>query len=251
MAKQNGIIKLKGTIGDIAFYKSKDGHLAREKGGIDASRIKSDAAFQRTRENMNEFALAGKAGKMIRMAFRTYLVYIGDSRVISRLVKAMFDVIKADLTSTRGQRNVLDGELELLEGFEFNATGNLASSVYAPYTATIDRATGVLQVSIPAFVPGNMIAAPEGTTHIRIISGGASIDFEANTFEVATSQSDMIALSPGEVPAINLVNQLGANSTHPLFLVLGIEFYQQVNGNNYPLKNGTYNALALVKVLGL
>ena len=36
MARQKGIIKLKGTIGDITFYKTKDGYLAREKGGIDA-----------------------------------------------------------------------------------------------------------------------------------------------------------------------------------------------------------------------
>ena len=46
MARQKGIIKLKGTIGDITFYKTQDGHLAREKGGIDASRIASDPAFQ-------------------------------------------------------------------------------------------------------------------------------------------------------------------------------------------------------------
>ncbi|MBS3993278.1 MAG: hypothetical protein KGZ87_06150 [Bacteroidetes bacterium] len=41
MAKQKGIIKLKGTIGDITFYKTQDGHLAREKGGVDGQRIKT------------------------------------------------------------------------------------------------------------------------------------------------------------------------------------------------------------------
>ena len=41
MARQKGIIKLKGTIGDITFYKTQDGHLAREKGGIDANRIEA------------------------------------------------------------------------------------------------------------------------------------------------------------------------------------------------------------------
>lgn len=30
MAKQIGIIKLKGKIGDLSFYKTKDGHLARD-----------------------------------------------------------------------------------------------------------------------------------------------------------------------------------------------------------------------------
>lgn len=51
MARQKSIIKLDGTIGDITFYKSKDGYLAREKGGVPADRIRNDPAFQRTREN--------------------------------------------------------------------------------------------------------------------------------------------------------------------------------------------------------
>ena len=70
MAKQTGIIKLKGTIGGISFYKTSDGHLAREKGGVDKSRIQNDPAFQRTRENGEEFGRAGKGGKVLRNAIR-------------------------------------------------------------------------------------------------------------------------------------------------------------------------------------
>ncbi|WP_372745553.1 hypothetical protein [Lutibacter sp.] len=39
-----------------------------------------------------------------------------------------------------------------------------------------------------------------------------------------------------------------ANSVLPVIQILGIEFYQEVNGAMYPLKNGSYNALAIVKV---
>ena len=39
MARQKGIIKLLGTVGDITFYKAKEGYLAREKGGVDKDRI--------------------------------------------------------------------------------------------------------------------------------------------------------------------------------------------------------------------
>lgn len=46
MAKQSGILKLEGTIGNITFYKSQDGFLAREKGGVDGARIASDPKFQ-------------------------------------------------------------------------------------------------------------------------------------------------------------------------------------------------------------
>jgi hypothetical protein len=51
--------------------------------------------------------------------------------------------------------------------------------------------------------------------------------------------------------AISHVNPVTPNSTKPLFLALGVEFYQQVNGQMYPLKNGSYNPLALVSVSGL
>jgi hypothetical protein len=33
-------------------------------------------------------------------------------------------------------------------------------------------------LEIAPFIPINMIAAPSGTTHYKIISGGAEIDFE-------------------------------------------------------------------------
>jgi len=49
MARQKSILKLQGTIGGISFYKTKDGFLAREKGGVDASRIANDPGFARTR----------------------------------------------------------------------------------------------------------------------------------------------------------------------------------------------------------
>jgi len=251
MAKQSGIIKLEGTIGDIAFYKTQDGMLARAKGGVSADRIKNDASFQRTRENMNEFSKAGAAGKLLRTAFRQFLQNGADNRMVSRLTKEMLTVVKADKTSTRGQRNVLDGELELLEGFDFNIDGKLSTTIFFPYAATIDRVTGALKVSVPAFVPSASVMAPEGSTHLRLISGGASIDFESGVFEVVTSQSADTAINQVQVAAFEMLNQLTANSTKPLFLVLGVEFYQQVNGVNYPLKNGNNNALSLVKVLGL
>ena len=251
MAKQKGIIKLEGTIGDITFYKSQDGYLAREKGGIDASRIASDPAFQRTRENGNEFGAAGKAGRILRTALRALLQNTADNRMVSRLTQEMVKVVQADATNARGQRNVLDGETELLEGFEFNKNGKLGTALYAPFTAVINRVTGLLNVDIPSFIPVNMIAAPGGTTHYKIISAGAEIDFENETFVMDNNDSVILPWDSVATAALNLSNAVTANSTHPLFMALGIEFYQEINAVKYPLKNGAFNALALVKVLGL
>jgi hypothetical protein len=250
MARQKGIIKLKGTIGDITFYKTQDGHLAREKGGIDASRIASDPAFQRTRENGSEFGRAGKAGKLLRTAFRPLLLNSADGRMVSRLTQRMMKVIQADLVSIRGLRNVIDGEAELLFGFEFNIRGKLGTSLFAPFVATIDRVAGEIKVDLVSFIPANMLAAPSGTTHFKIISGGAEVDFETETFVVSSSETAILPWDNTATAAISQTNAVTANSTKPLFLAVGVEFYQEINGQMYPLKNGAFNPLSLAKVDG-
>lgn len=248
MARQKGIIKLKGTIGDITFYKTQDGHLAREKGGIDANRIANDPAFQRTRENGSEFGRAGKAGKLLRIAFRALLLNSADGRMVSRLTKAMVKVLQADMTSIRGLRNVIDGEVDLLLGFEFNIRGKLGTSLFAPYQASIDRETGRAIVNLPSFIPSNMIAAPGGTTHFKITSIGAEIDFETETFVEMHSESAIFPWDGTATPEIIQENTVTAASTKPLFLALGVDFYQEINGQMYPLKNSAYNPLAIAKV---
>src|SRR5690606_25992611 len=97
-------------------------------------------------------------------------------------------------------------------------------------------------------VPANMVAAPGGATHFKLISGAAEIAFEDGTFVSDTEVTEALPLSlqPVAVPA--LTHSMPAGSVHPLFLALGIEFYQHVNGELYPLKNGAHNALAIVVV---
>ena len=251
MAKQKGIIKLKGTLDDITFYKSQDGFLARGKGGVDGNRIANDPAFQRTRENGAEFGAAGKAGKMLRTSIRALLQNASDSRMVSRLTQEMVKVIQADATNPRGQRNVIDGEAELLEGFDFNIRGKLGTTVFATYNAKINRDTGAMTVSISSFVPVNMIAAPSGATHYKISMACAEVDFQNEKFVVDVKETAQLPWDNVATGDIELAGVVPANSTHPLFIALGIEFYQDVNGVKYPMKNGTYNSLALVKVNGL
>ena len=139
----------------------------------------------------------------------------------------------------------------MLAGFEFNIRGKLGTSLFAPFVGAIDRASGEITVNLEPFVPANMIAAPGGTTHFKIISAGAEIDFETETFVEAHSETAILPWDAVAALAISQLNTVTAASTKPLFLALGVEFYQEVNGQMYPLKNGSYNPLALVQVSGL
>lgn len=248
MARQKGIIKLKGTIGDVSFYKSKDGYLAREKGGVDKERIRNDPAFQRTRENGSEFGRAGRAGKLIRDSFRLLLQNASDSRVTSRLTREILRAIKADATNIRGERTITAGDVNLLSGFDFNNNSILGSTLFVPLRTTLDRAGGAHQLSLPAFVPSSSIAYPPGATHCKLVLGGAELDFGNGSFVFDRAESAEIVLGPQQESSFDLTLAMTASSTDDVMLVFGIEFLQEVNGVRYPLRNGAFNPLAVVVV---
>ena len=250
MARQKGIIKLKGTMGDITFYQTRDGYMAREKGGISAQRMLTDPAFQRTRENMAEFGRAGKAGKVLRNSIIALLRTSADRRMVGRLSKEMLKVIQLDALNPRGLRNVIDGEAELLQGFDFNIDAKLSTTFSAPYVSTLDRVTGETVITIDPFIPTDNIFAPGGSTHFKIASAAMDVNFESETFVSEKQETSVLPLDSVLTTAIALTHNLPAASVNPLFLVFGISFYQEVNGTYYVLKNGAYNALQIIKVSG-
>jgi hypothetical protein len=248
MARQTGIIRLKGTIGGVSFYKTADGHLAREKGGVDGNRIKNDPAFQRTRENGSEFGTAGTGAKLIRNANRILIQSAKDRNTSARLTREVLKVVKTDQTNDRGERQVVEGNMELLEGFEFNRRGRLSSTFFGIFASSFDRVAGEAEIAIDAFQANNTIAAPGGTTHYKIVAGASLVDFNEQTFESASDETSIGPWDGTQVAAITLTMNLTAAATAPAFVVFGIQFYQEVNGQMYVLNNGAYNALQLVKV---
>jgi hypothetical protein len=248
MAKQSGIIQLEGTIDNITFHKSRDGYIAKKKGGVSGNRIANDPAFQRTRENGQEFGRAGRAGKILRDSIVGILQNSSDGRMVSRLTKEMVKVLQADSTSQRGLRTITNGDLSFLDGFDFNIYAKLSSTLSAPFTPAVNRVAGTLIVNVPPFVPVNMLSAPSGATHFRIVSAGSEIDFDNEVSRSDVQQSAILPWDAAVTADLTLTNNVTPNSTNSLFVFLGVQFYQRVNGVDYPLKNGAFNALGIVRV---
>lgn len=248
MAKVNSIIGLQGTVGNVTFYRTKYGLFAREKSQLDGKTIATDPRFQRTRENMKEFSRAAKACKLLRAAFLPVLQKVNDNECATRLMKAMMKVIKADTNSVRGERNVLDGNLGLIKGFEFNIKSGLDARFFPKCVASINRAKGQFKIDIPAFEPGSTLAVPKKATHFNLFSAGASLDFNKEKYEVDIKTSDAISINDLRTAPLHLSHTIEPGSTHPLFLVLGIEFLRESHGVKNTLSNGTLNAMTIVKV---
>jgi hypothetical protein len=247
MAKQKGFLNLQGTFGDVTFLKTKDGYIAKRKSEVSSDRIKKDKSYQRTRENNAEFTNAAKAGKLLRHAIKKLLNEAKDSKVTSRLMKVMLAVAKTDTVSDRGLRTVANGDFTLLEKFEFNADASLSNTLSLEVGAVIDRTAGTFVAHIPGYVPKTTVAAPEGTTHFKIVTAAVEADFAAGNCVSHDTETDVLPWDATPIAATSMSNSFTVASVKPVFLVLGVQFIQRANGKDYPLQSGAFNALSIIK----
>jgi hypothetical protein len=216
--------------------------------GVTADRIKNDSAFERTRENAAEFARAGKAAKLLRTIFRDVTINAKDRITQARLVKVMSRIIAADPVNERGARTVNNGDMLQLQGFNYNVKAGIADSLFVRCPVNFNRASGEVTVTIPAFVPRNMVQQAKGTTHFRIVAAATAVNFDTEQYEYAMQGTAELPYDSDPTQAITLTMALPANSTDTVVAVLGIEYYQRVNSRSYALKSGDHNATSIVLV---
>lgn len=249
MAKQASIIKIEGTIQDLTFYKGPDGtYYVRSKGGVSKGRIDNDPAFQRTRENGQEFGEVARAGKLFRRALNDLLYNVKDRSITARMMRVLAQVKNRDMVSDRGLRTVHQGlqtpeGKQILNYFDFNRKAPLDQVLKVNYT--LDTTAGNL--SIPEFVPMHHLGLPQGVTHVDLQIGKLRFDFVSGEGTLFVSVPQQLVVDENAT-AISL--DITESSTDPGldYYFLKIAFYQEINTKLYPLQNGAYNAMQVIAI---
>ena len=246
MARLKGIIKLQGTLDDLTFYKTQDGHLVKTKSSISKDRIANDPAFIRTRENGSEFGSAASAGKLLRVAVKNLLA-TSNNKLTSRVTKLMMLLRTADITSMRGDRNVYTaigttGGQNLIKGFDFNPKAPLGTVLLRSYT--LDKTTG--SVAFLDMNPMTDFVSPKGTTSISITAAWAKLDFKKKIFDIFYSDTFVMNLETQANGPFDLSIDTKPKTPGISLFLLSVEFKQEVNGVLYSLNNGAYNACAIL-----
>lgn len=246
MAKLPGILPLRGTIQEMTFAHTKNGVVVKKKTSVTKERMDTDPAYVRTRESMADFKTASKSAKLLFTAFRNSIPAAKDSELFTRTQALMREAMSFDTSHGRGLKTVADGKPTLLEGFNFNTNSRLESLMFVEFTTTIDRVTGEVEVSLPAYVAEDVIVAPQGATHYRIVATAAELNFTDFAQQHNKQETGYLPLDNQATAASTLTCIVPENSTHPLAVSIGIEFFIDDNGTKYPLKDGS--AHAVVKV---
>ncbi len=258
MARQKGLVKYSGTMGGVRHFKIKGlvGDFAGLAGGPSDSQIKNDKAFIRTRENMSEFGGSASAAKSIRVGLAQVIKQYSDPRLTGRLTKIMKEINKEDTGNPRGQRNIkVSANRSFLEGLNFDVNTNLSGIFNAPYTLTNTVLRDGATFDIPIFEPMNLINAPAGATHFRLMNAIAVVSdyqFNTNTGQYEPTDPTLNELSDVQfsaytdlsttTSAISITTALAGPPTMTASVsvlnCIGIEFYQQIGSDYYLFASG-------------
>jgi len=208
----------------------------------------NDPVFEGSRGGMNEFTLAGRAAGLLGKVFREGIAKCCDNRIQSRLTQKLQKVISADSVSKNGERNLLMGDILLLNNFWWNKDAQISNIMGAPYRVTVDRTTGEVKFSIPSFVPDELLKSHPTATHFQIIASSAEVDWIDNGRRAAVAKTDFTLM--GEIPTkdFTAVLPLTKNSTLPIVSCLAIRWYQSIAGEMVGLYDKKYNTAGVVDV---
>lgn len=263
MAKNIGLIKISGKVGNLRFFKKNGKSYVGINSDISKERISKDPAFKRTRENMAEFGGAASVSKTIRTAliplkalFEKYL----HTRLTS-MIRGLINLGSGD----RGKRAVeFSLNKDELAGFELNEKTRVSEVLYTPVNITTNTERNQLVLNIDEFLPADYMLIPEGATHFRVhLAGLAMSDFipvgprnkykpingDQNGLFAGTKTAEISvdsAVTGGISLTVDLPGAPTLDTNVSLAAIVGIEFLQEINGDFYLF--ATNNAVRIEKL---
>ena len=254
MARQTGLIKVKGKLDGLSFYE-KDGQMfARKASSLSKNRIMTVPKYKRTRENMGEFSGCAKASRGFRRALGPVLG-LADKKLVPRAF-ATYKKINLNGVGKRGKRSI-DVSLNrpILKGFEIN----MVKVFEVTFKGVRLEATHVetrksAQVIVPEFSPARDVVPVVGATHFRLIHtiglvSDYAYDAVTSIYQpltpaiegvFASTRSEAFDVESLRVPSFNLSTAFADALLIPpnasVIQGIGIEFYQGLKDGDYPIE---------------
>lgn len=248
MAKNEGVLELRGTIGHMTCRKTEYGNVVSMKTGPSSEQVLKDDKFDRTRRNAREFKMAVEDGAQLRYALGRALNGKGGSSLNGRMNGLLHLIAQQDPVNTLGSRRACNGDVSLLKGFDFNKQLTMAATWKLKYNHSLDAANGAFKLELPPFVAHKKKVFPKEATHFRIISGGAAVDFVRSHYDRDIKVSKLLPLRKKTPCLLCFEHQVKMKPGEVVVQVLGIEFYKLVNENEVLLKGSVLQVVEAVRL---
>lgn len=245
MAKQQGIIKLAGTIDGINFYTRKGKAIARKAGGgFTGAKIKKSPTMVRVRENNTEFGHCSRFKKLFKDALHPFFKAYKDGELHGKMMQLFLALKDCDVVSERGKRTIEKGLLsttgsKLLLDFDF-------TSFSLPLMEGSYDATSCEFTLLPFAV--SLLKFPSGATHLIIDYGLVAFDEPLSQAILHKSNTSILLSKVSVFDGAHFTIASDFSLSKIRLGVLSYCFVQELNGVFYPLQGKSSFGLQVVGI---
>ncbi|MCL9807755.1 hypothetical protein [Flavobacterium luminosum] len=223
--------------------------IARKKRDISKKTFQKAPNYQSFRDAGKEMGQAAKMSSAFRKPLALYTKGIAENRMYSRVNALLRRLILLDGVSLRGARTVAQG-LATLEGKQlvkgFSFTKHLCLSHVLLTDFNWDATT--VTFGIPHFEPAQHLKCPIGASHVAIQLLGYDFDFADSSHQLFVSEASHIATDATPMSLCLRLPDLPSPQGFRFFM-LRILFYQEVNGQRYPLRGDDCGVMEVLEVV--
>lgn len=237
MARQKGLFKVTGTLGDVNFYVIKGvGYARKAGGGFNGEAIRNHENMHRVRENANEFGKCSSVKKSFRLALMPFLKGYKQAKLHARMM-SLFTSIKAlDAVSDLGNRTVSKGlntvkGRRLLRSFEITPKHNMLQAVLEH--STFNWSLQQLRISR---LDISHYPYPKTATHVGLTLGVLDFNFDNLNASLTTSSTYFMELSDTST-SFNIGTDTVSIPEFVGIAILRLQFYEIIEGEAYGLNN--------------
>ncbi|GAA3787253.1 hypothetical protein GCM10022271_19740 [Corallibacter vietnamensis] len=235
MARQKGLFKITGTLGDVNFYVIRGiGYACKAGGGFNGKAIRTQSNMQRVRENASEFGQCSQVKKHFRLALMPFLEGFKTPKLHARMMSLFMSIKRLDNISDRGKRRVSAGlktakGRHLLTHFAFTPQHPMLDAIKMHSAFEWDTQ----RLLINGIKPKDF-KAPKAATHVGITLGVMDFDFDSLKHVLMVSPIRFLEVNT-DTTSFELFPEHVMAPEHTGIAVLGVRFYEVIENEVYGL----------------
>jgi len=216
MATLNGIVRFSGQLGDLVFYRRGKKDVVRHAPTV-------HHLSENSRKSATDFGNASRNAAYIRKAFAAMVKDYGYGDLHNRLNKRLIEIFKTVPPVQKEQKKLVDGNIKLLQGFEFNSATKLQQLlIQKPAVILTDKCA--IQLLIPKIETKRMVKfVPKSDDFVLQLS---VFSFEANSekYELINVNDLRFSLEESEFPGAKLQVTFEPEGNRILLVAIGLHY---------------------------
>jgi hypothetical protein len=238
MAIQTGIIPLSGKLGKMIYFRINGKNYVRS--APEQYRLSSNS-----RRSAEEFGKASRAASLVKAGMASLIPRINTNYIDQRLRSRFMAVIGSGYSKPKGEREVADGDLALLKGFQLNRYTEHRKLCSINPVVEIDPASGIT-VILPRTPLRQVVNAPARAVSMVVQLGACICNFTGKGGWKVRAKNLVIDLAKENFPRCTA--PIPANKMNNSVVLVAIGFYF-LSASGHPIGDRKYIAGSIIEAV--